>query len=418
MTETTATRPAPNGELVNRVQQLRLAEQLGAGKAARGGGTAWLPWTLCGLLAVTWAGVGIRGYRAAPADAAPAATTAPAPGAGTSAPGTGSDPAAPAAAPGTIQLEVKGYLVPAQQIAVSPIDVGGRVIELNVVEGQLFKKGDVLARLDDTNYQAMVEESKAGLAAARKRLDASKMKLAALLPGSVRKVEVNQAEEELREADAQKARCLDQYTRLAKLGAGVSEQEVRQARFDYEGSEAKARRLTAALAILKEGPRQEQKAAAEADVKSAEAEVKVSEARLLQAVWRVDNCVIKAPIDGTVLSKKAELGNLVNPMAFSASTSGGGAVCDMANLADLETDLEIPERDISKLKVGQRCRIRADAYPDRVYDGRLDRIMPIANRAKSIVNVRVKVRLPAGEVPGTYLKPEMGAVVSFLADAK
>jgi multidrug resistance efflux pump len=100
-------------------------------------------------------------------------------------------------------------------------------------------------------------------------------------------------------------------------------------------------------------------------------------------------------------------------MAFSASTSGGGAVCDMADLADLEVDLEIPEREISKLKVGQPCRVKADAFPDRTYDGVLDRIMPIANRAKSIVNVRVKVKLK-DEKPGTYLKPEMGAVVSFL----
>ena len=58
--------------------------------------------------------------------------------------------------------------------------------------------------------------------------------------------------------------------------------------------------------------------------------------------------------------------------------------------------------------------MRSKAFPDRVYEGRLDRIMPTANRADSTVNVRVKVKLADGEVPGTYLKPEMGAVVSFL----
>jgi multidrug resistance efflux pump len=409
MTETTTTRPAPiaNGELVHRVQQLRLNDQLGAG------GAAWLPWVLCAILALAWAGLGIRAYRTG--------AFAPAPvGAGpvTAAPTTETDSLAAAqqAVPGTIQLEVKGYLVPAQQIAVSPIDVGGRVVELNVVEGQLFAKGDVLARLEDTAYQAQVAEAEASLAAAKQRLDMAKMRLAALLPESVRQIEIAQAEAELKEAEAQRDRAKDQVDRFERLGGGVSEQELRQARFDYQGADARAKRLAASLALLKEGPRQEQKAAAEAEVRSAEADVKAAEARLIQAQWRLDNCIIRAPIDGTVLSKKAELGNLVNPMAFSASTSGGGAVCDMANLADLEVDLEIPERDIGKLKVGQRCRIKADAFPDRVYEGRLDRIMPIANRAKSIVNVRVKVRLPEGEVPGTYLKPEMGAVVSFLAE--
>lgn len=418
MIEPTATaRPAPavNGELVHRVQQLRLDNQVGAGaKAARGGGASWLPWVLCALLAFAWAGYAIRGYRNAPP--APAGEPA-APAAATTASMTSSTAAA--VVPGTIQLEVKGYLVPAQQIAVSPIDVGGRVVELNVVEGKLFKKGDVLARLEDTAYKAQVAEAQASLASAVKRLDATKMRLHALLPESVRQVEKIQVEAELREAEAQRDRVQDQVDRLTRLGGGAaSEQELRQSRFDLLGAAARVGRLKASLEILNEGPRKEQVAAAEADVRAAEAEVKVGEARLVQAQWRLSNCVITAPIDGTVLTKRAELGNLVNPMAFSASTSGGGAVCDMANLADLEVDLEIPERDIGKVVVGQRCRIKADAYADRVYAGRLDRIMPIANRAKSIVNVRVKITLPAGEVPGTYLKPEMGAVVSFLADEK
>jgi HlyD family secretion protein len=98
-------------------------------------------------------------------------------------------------------------------------------------------------------------------------------------------------------------------------------------------------------------------------------------------------------------------------MAFGAGT---GSLCKMADLSDLEVDLEISEKDIAKLKPGQVCRVKAEVAPDRIYEGTLDRIMPIANRAKSIVNVRVKVKLPPGEEPGTILKPEMGARVSFL----
>jgi HlyD family secretion protein len=413
MTEPTTARPA-NGELVNRVQQLRLNTQLGAGKSARGG-TSWLPWVLCGLLALSWAGVGIRGYKTgafAPAAAASSATAAGPEGS------SGKAAVSGPVIPGTIEISESGYLVPAQTIAVSPIDVGGRVVELNVIEGKLFKKGAVLARLEDTNYKAQVAEAVASLRAAEKRLEAAKMKLAVLMPESVRKIEMDQAEEEVKEADAQRERANDQYLRLSKLGPGVSEQELRQARYDFDAAAAKARRLAVALVILKEGPRQEMKAGAEADVKSAEADVKGAEARLIQAQWRLDNCTITAPIDGTILNKKAELGNLVNPMAFSASTSGGGAVCDMANLADMEADLEISEREIGKLVVGQRCRVKCPVAPDLLYEGRLDRIRPTGNRAKNIVNVRVKVKLPEGEVPGSILKPEMRAEVAFLAEQK
>jgi multidrug resistance efflux pump len=397
-----------NGELVNRVQQLRLNNQLGADRGGRGSRAGWLPWILCLVMAAAWAGVGIRSYRAPQPEAGPVAAG---PQQASSAATAGTT--TPTAAAGTIQLEVKGYLVPAQQIAVSPIEVAGRIIELNVVEGKLFNKGDVLARIEDVSYQGQFAETKASLAAAQQRLAAAEQRLAGLLPESVRKVEIVQVEEELKEAEAQRARMADDVARFERLGTSAAEQEYKRAKFDLQANDARVRRLTATLAILKEGPRQEQKAAAEAEVKGAEAEVKAAQARLTQAQWRLENCTIRAPIDGTVLSKKAELGNLVNPLAFSASS---GSVCDIANLADLEVDLEIPERDIRKIKVGQRCRIKADAYSDRAYEGRLDRIMPIANRAKSIVNVRAKVTLPAGEVPGTYLKPEMGAVVSFLAD--
>lgn len=401
-----------NGEMLSRVKGLRLDSQLAAGKAGRGGGAGWLPWVLCGVLALAWAGVGIRSYKK-PVESTDGAVAANG-GGGNNQPAPAAGPNAPAAPVGTIQLEVKGYLVPAQTIAVTPIDVGGRVVELNVVEGKLFKKGDVLARLEDISYKAAVEEAKASLAAAKGRLEASKMKKAMVMPESVRKLELNQSQAELKEAEAQQARSQDQLNRLEKLGVGVSELELRQARFDNQAAEARVRRLAASYDLLIEGPRQEQKRALEADISASEADVKAADARLISAEWRLNNCVIRAPIDGTVITKKAELGNLVNPMAFT----GGGAVCDLANLADIEADLEIPERDIGKLKVGQVCRIKADAFSDRIYEGRLDRIMPTANRAKSIVNVRVKVKLPAEEVPGTFLKPEMGAVVSFLADAK
>ncbi len=404
-----------NGELVNRVQQLRLNSQLGSDRGGRSG-ASWLPWILCLVLSLAWAGVGIRSYRMKSDDLVDTSATASSERK-TDSSATSSNPSAIVAA-GTIQVEVKGYLVPAQQIAVSPIDVGGRVVELNVVEGKSFKKGEILAKLEDTNYQAQAAEARASLASAQAQLEVAKQRLAVLLPESVRKVEIVQVEEELKEAEAQRSRMADEVKRQEKLGTSASERELTQARFDLISNEARVRRLAATLAILKEGPRQEQKAAAEAEVASAEAQVQVAKARMEQAQWRLDNCIIRAPIDGTVLTKKAELGNLVNPMAFSASSSGGGAICDLANLADLEVDLEIPERDISKLKVKQRCRIRADAFSDRVYDGYLDRIMPIANRAKSIVSVRVKVQLPKGEIPGTYLKPEMGAIVSFLADEK
>ena len=100
----------------------------------------------------------------------------------------------------------------------------------------------------------------------------------------------------------------------------------------------------------------------------------------------------------------------MNPIAFNGSFS----LCDMADLSDLEVELYVQERDIARVFVGQQCKVRAEAYQDRTYDGVVSRLMPIADRAKGAVPVRVKLTVPADE-EGVYLKPEMGAVVTFLA---
>ncbi|MGL6096406.1 MAG: HlyD family secretion protein, partial [Fimbriiglobus sp.] len=374
-TATDPARPAVNGELVNRVQQLRLDNQLATAKAG-GGGSAWLPWVLCALLAGTWATAALRTYRI-PANSSEFTADGP-----VQKDGDGSKPtpgstsaAAPAKAleAGTIQLEVKGYLVPASQIAVSPIDVAGRIVELNFVEGQLFQQGTVLAKIEDVNFRTMTDEAGAGLASANQQLEAARARLAELLPASVRAVEVRELEAQIREAHAMQTRAADDLRRYRDLPGRVAGKEIVQAETDFDSASAREERLKAGLQILKEGPRKEKITAAEADVKAAEGQVKAAEARQAQARWKLDNCIIRSPITGTVLTKKAELGNLVNPLAFSA---GSGSVCDIADLSDLEVDLEIPERDISKLKVGQPVRVRADAYPALTYTGRLDRIMP------------------------------------------
>jgi multidrug efflux pump subunit AcrA (membrane-fusion protein) len=86
----------------------------------------------------------------------------------------------------------------------------------------------------------------------------------------------------------------------------------------------------------------------------------------------------------------------------------------MADLSDLEVDLSIQERDVSKVFVGQECQVRAEAYPERAYQGRVDRLRPIADRAKGAIPVRVKLKVPTAE-QGVFLKPDMGVVVAFLS---
>lgn len=307
-----------------------------------------------------------------------------------------SRPAAAAPA-GEIALEAKGYIVPRQQILVSP-KVSGMILTLDVEEGRRVKKGDLLAVLESTEYQAEFERAKATVRLMEERL--------LELQNGSRPEEIRQAEAELEEARAELVQLEADWRRTGELRKrnSVTEQEYELAESKYLAQKQTIKRLEAALELWKIGTRQEKIDAAQAEVDQAKAE-------LTRAEWRLGNCSIHSPISGTILKKNAEEGNIVNPIAFNGSFS----ICEMADLADLEVDLNVSERDISVVKVGQQCRIRTDAWPDRVYDGVVSRLMPIADRAKAAIPVRVKISIPADE-EGQYLKPEMGAIVTFLND--
>ena len=135
--------------------------------------------------------------------------------------------------------------------------------------------------------------------------------------------------------------------------------------------ERRVQRLQLALKLVEEGPRVER-------INVARAQVGQAEAELAKAEWRLDNCIIRAPISGTILKKNAEEGSLVNPIAMQ----GFYSLCEMADLSDLEVELTIQERDISKIFKDQKCKVRAEAFPDRVYEGYVSRLMPTADRGQ------------------------------------
>jgi len=191
-------------------------------------------------------------------------------------------------------------------------------------------------------------------------------------------------------------------SRLKNTNA-LADREFEQADSAYLAMLAREQSLRVDYEFMIRGPRDNKIEAANRRVKQAEEEV-------VKTRWRLDNCTIRAPIAGTILTKFAEEGNIVNQLSLNLK----GSICDMADLSDLEIDLSIQERDVSRVFKGQRCRIRPEAYPDHTYDGYVSRLMPIADRGKGAVPVRVKLIVPKDEEQGAYLKPEMGAVVSFL----
>lgn len=382
---------AADEQFSQRVRSLRLPQEpTGGGSLGR-----WMMWIVCLLLAGS---TGVLGYLRYTQSTTP--TPVPQTAIQPSVPSQ-STPVAPAAtaSSGQVALEAKGYIIPAHQILVSP-KVGGMVVKLLITESQRVDKGDVLAELEDTEYRADRDRAKA-------ILESAKYKLGELEHGS-RPEEISQARAELAEAEVQRYQLAANYRRAAEM---LSKRVVSKEQYDstlskYQAMDRRTQRLQSALELLEKGPRIER-------INVARAQVAQAKAELAKAQWRLENCVIRAPISGTILIKNAEEGSLVNPVAMQ----GFYSLCEMADLSDLEVDLTIQERDISKIFKGQKCKVRAEAFSDRVYEGYVSRLMPTADRAKGAIPVRVKVAVPAEE-EGVYLKPEMGALVSFLKKSK
>ena len=302
-----------------------------------------------------------------------------------------------------VSLESKGYVTPVHLILVTP-KVGGMLTKLNIREGDIVDKGSLIAEIEKVDYQSDV-------ARAENLHSAAKFRLQELLVGA-RPEEIEQSELELREAQRQLKQMELDLARTRRLSdsASLSVRELEQSQYGYEAMQQKVKRLETAYELIRKGPRKER-------IDAARSEVQQLEAELAKAKWRLDNCTISAPIAGMILSKKAEENNMVNPGAFNGSFS----ICEMADLRDVEVELDIQERDISKLFLHQECLVLPDAWQSskkflaihpRGYTGYVSRIMPTANRSKGAVPVRVRIVVPNDE-QGVFIKPDMGAMVTF-----
>src|SRR5580693_1677960 len=131
---------------------------------------------------------------------------------------------------------------------------------------------------------------------------------------------------------------------------------------------------------------------------------------------QLDATVIRAPVTGTILDRTAEKGELITAQFASAAAGGPqGSVVSLADLNDLQVELDIAQADFARLGPTQKAKVTTDAYPDKEYDGVIAQISPEANRQKATVQVKVQVLNP-DKYPSVQLRPEMNATVKFLAD--
>jgi HlyD family secretion protein len=299
---------------------------------------------------------------------------------------------------GGVVLSASGYIVAHHKINLNS-KVTGRVKWIGVEKGDQVKEGQVLVRLEDDEFRAQYEQAKGATENARAYLEE--------LQNGSRPEEIQQAQHNLDEARATLADdqlTLDRTKDLWSQGV-VSKQALDDATGKFGADQQRVNSLDKAFQLAKLGPRREEIARARGALDQAQGQADYAKSLL-------DATVIRAPVTGTILERAAEKGELVTS-GFASTAEGGpqGLVVSLADLNDLQVELDIAQDDFAKLGPKQKGIVTVDAYPDLKWDGIIAEISPQANRAKATVQVKVQILNP-----DAHLRPDMNATVKFLAD--
>lgn len=255
-------------------------------------------------------------------------------------------------------LNASGYVVPQRKAALAS-KVTGRLIWLGVEEGNQVKKDQLVARLESEDVTAAKNQAVANVESARFSLD--------------------QAKAELQDATL----SLNRNKELINRGV--------IARATYDTALARYDKAVAAA-------------------EAAEANLKASRAALEGANISIEYTMIRAPFDAIVLTKNADIGDIVTPIGAAANAKA--AVVTIADMNSIQVEADVSESNLSKIKPGQPCEILLDAIPEARFRGAVHMIVPTADRTKA--TVMVKIRFIDKD---NRILPEMSAKVAFLSRA-
>lgn len=270
------------------------------------------------------------------------------------------------------ELAASGFVVAQRRAAVSSKG-SGRLIELNVREGSVVKRGELIARIDAADVSAAMAASVAGVAQTQAAL--------AQAEADVRR---NQAEAANADAELKRQKDLQQQGFVAPQAVEAAERRAAAAKASVEWSRAAVANARAVIA-------------------QAQAQVQVQ--RVNQG-----NTEIRAPFDGVVLVKNANVGDLITPFSSAAGTLG--AVVTMADMSTLEVEADVSESNVARVKLGQPVEITLDALPGSRLRGTVAGIVPTVDRAKATVMTKIRF-----EKLDPRILPEMSAKVNFLSRA-
>jgi len=292
-------------------------------------------------------------------------------------------------------LNATGYLVAAHKIELAT-KVIGRVAWIGVDRGDTVREGQELVRLEDDEYRARVTEAEG-------QIENLQARLTELENGS-RPEEISRAGADVDriKADLANARIARDRTRSLVSEGILTRQMLDDAEAKHDSLAAQVRSAENSYSLVRTGPRTEEIAALRGLLRQAEGNLAFARNQLA-------NSVIRAPISGTILERNVEKGEFVTT-GFVGDRGAKGYVVSIADLRDLEVELDISQNDFAKVGQANSAIVRLEAYSDRKYEASIKQISPEANRQKATIQVKVKIL-----EPDELMRPDMSANVAFAA---
>jgi len=310
-----------------------------------------------------------------------------------------------------VRITANGTVVPIQSVNLSPKSAG-IVKELYVEQGDRVEAGDVVARMDNSTFQAELTQAQANLAQAQANLAKARAGNTTAAIGQIQ-ASVSQAEAQVREAEARLALATDRVRRnetLAAEGAISRDRldevisEANRARASVEQAQAGVREARRRLEDSQNGSRPE-------DIAVAEARVKEAQGRVQAVQTQIEDTAVRAPFAGIITQKYATEGAFVTPTTSASTNSSATSTSVVALASGLEVLAEVPEVDINQVAEGQAVEIVADAFPDQVFQGKVRLIAPAAVEEQNVTSFQVRVALVTGK---DKLRSGMNVDLTFL----
>ncbi len=313
----------------------------------------------------------------------------------------------------TVRITASGSVEPVRTVNLSP-KTAGTLEELLVEQGDRVTKGQLIGLMDSAQLNAQLVQNRAGVAEAQAQLDDAINGASATDIGQA-EAALSATRAQLNDARARLTLSEDELNRSQRLfdQGAISRSDLDRALNDNRSASAGVEQAIARIDEAEQRMFDQMDGNDEETIAQAEARLNRAKGQLQAVQVQLADTEIRAPFDGIVTQRFAEVGAFVTPTATASDVTSATSTAIVAIASGLEVIAEVPEADISRIEKGQTVEIQTDAFPNQTFEGEVQLIAPEAIERQNVTVFQVRINLLTGE---DKLRSNMNTTVAFIGD--